>query len=70
MTFQLRKQPLGNSLVVQWLGLRASTAGGPGLIPSRGTEILYAAWHGQKKTTIREASTIIGWAKGFIRFFP
>ena len=29
--------PLGASLVVQWLRLHAPNAGGPGLIPSRGT---------------------------------
>ena len=39
----------GTSLVVQWLRLQASTAGGTGSIPGRGTEILHAAWHGQKK---------------------
>ena len=33
----------GNSLVVQWLGLHASTAGGPGLIPGWGTKIPRAA---------------------------
>ena len=30
---------LGNSLEVQWLGLRASTAGGMGSIPGQGTRI-------------------------------
>ena len=39
----------GNSLVVQRLGLHASTAGGPGSIPGWGTKILQAAQHGQKK---------------------
>ena len=29
----------GNSLAVQWLGFHASTAGGPGSIPSWGTKI-------------------------------
>ena len=29
----------GSSLVVQWLGLHASTAGGPGSIPGQGTKI-------------------------------
>ena len=29
----------GNSLAVQWLGLRAFTADGPGLIPGWGTRI-------------------------------
>ena len=35
--------------MVQWLGLHASTVGGPGLIPGQGTKILQAAWCGQKK---------------------
>ena len=39
----------GNSLVVQWLGLCACTAGGTGSIPGWGTRILHTAWHGQKK---------------------
>ena len=30
------KLSLGNSLAVKWLGLRASTAGGPGSIPGWG----------------------------------
>ena len=38
----------GNSLVVQWLRLRAFTAGGPSLIPGRGTKTLQAAWCSQK----------------------
>ena len=33
---------IGNFLAVQWLGLRASTSGGTGSIPGRGTEILHA----------------------------
>ena len=33
---------MGNSLVVQWLGLHASTAGGTGSIPGRGTRIPHA----------------------------
>ena len=40
---------LGTSLVVQWLGLHASTTGGLGLIANWGTKILYATWHGKKK---------------------
>ena len=39
----------GNSLVVQWLGLCAFTAVGPGLIPGRGTEIPQATRNGQKE---------------------
>ena len=48
--FQLKKKRyVGNSLVVQWLGLRASTAGGLGLIPDWGTKILQATWYSRKK---------------------
>ena len=37
------------SLVVQQLGLSASTARGPGSAPGGGTKILQAVWHSQKK---------------------
>ena len=41
---------VGNSLVVQWLGLCTFTAEGSALIPGQGTKILQAArWHSQKK---------------------
>ena len=36
-----------NSLVVQWLGLGAFTAEGPGLILNWGTKILQVMKHGQ-----------------------
>ena len=39
----------GTSLAVQWLRLHASTSGGAGLIPGRGTRIPHAAQSGQKK---------------------
>ena len=39
---------LGNSLVVQCLGLCALTAEGLGPIPGQGTKILQAVQHGQK----------------------
>ena len=39
----------GTSLVVQWLGLCAPTAGGTGWIPGWGTRISHATWHSQKK---------------------
>ena len=39
----------GTSQAVQWLRLRASTAGGTGSIPGEGTRILHAAQCGQKK---------------------
>ena len=41
---------LGTSLVVQWLGLQASTAGGPSSIPGRGTKIPHATGGKKKKT--------------------
>ena len=38
------------SLVVQWLGLHASTAGGKGFVPAWETKISHpAAWLGEKK---------------------
>ena len=39
--------PPGNSLAVQWLGLGAFTAKGPGLILNWGTKILQVMKHGQ-----------------------
>ena len=45
----LRLSPIRTSLVVQWLRLCASMAGGTGLIPGWGTKIPHAAWHSQKK---------------------
>ena len=35
--------------MVQWLGLRASTAGGTGSIPGWGSKIPQAVQHSQKK---------------------
>ena len=37
--FPLQDRNLGNSPVVQWLGLHATTTGGPGSIPGQGTKI-------------------------------
>ena len=45
----------GNSLEVQWLGLRAFTAEGPGSIPGRETKIPQAVRHGQKKKKLLRA---------------
>ena len=42
---------MGNSLVIQWLGFHASTAGDTGSIPGWGTKILHATWLGQNKQT-------------------
>ena len=39
------------SLMVQWLRLRASTAGGTGLICGQGTKILYAIYSEKKDGT-------------------
>ena len=35
--------------MIQWLGLGAFTAEGPGSIPGQGTKIPQATWRGQKK---------------------
>ena len=35
--------------MVQWLKLRASTAGGTGSIPDQGTKIPHTMWCGQKE---------------------
>lgn len=43
------KVRLGAFLVVQWLRLLASTAGGTGSIPGLGTKILHVLRHVQKK---------------------
>ena len=40
---------IGNSLVVQWLGLHAPTARSPGSIPGEGTKIPQAMQSGPKK---------------------
>ena len=40
---------VGNSLVVQWLGLCASTAGDMGSIPGQATNVPHAAQCGQKR---------------------
>ena len=36
-------------MAVKWLGLQASTAGGTGSIPARGTKISQALWHHHQK---------------------
>ena len=40
---------MGTTLVVQWLRLHTSTAGGGGSIPGQGTKISHALGHGQKR---------------------
>ena len=43
------KEMTQDFLVVQWLGVSAFIAGGPGLIPGQGTKIPQATQYGQKK---------------------
>ena len=43
---------MGNSLVVQWLGLASFTTMARGSIPGQGIKILQAMRHGQKKKSI------------------
>ena len=38
-----KRHIVGTSLVIQWLGLLAFTAGGVGLIPGQRTKVLHAA---------------------------
>ena len=47
------QQEVGSSLVVQWLNLCASNAGGTGLMPGWGPKIPHAVQHGQIKITGR-----------------
>ena len=37
----------GDTFLVQWLGLQASTVGRTGLIPDWGAKILHAVWYDQ-----------------------
>ena len=48
-TAKKKKNSIGNSLVVRWLGLCAFAAEDPGSIPGRGTKVLQAVWCVQKK---------------------
>ena len=47
--WSLKLPLLGTFLVVQWLRLHASTAGGMGSIPGWGTKMLHALQCGKKK---------------------
>ena len=49
---------MGNSLVVQWLGLHAFTAEGPGSIPGWGTKIPQAMRRGPKKNNEKDDITM------------
>ena len=46
------------SLVVQWLRLYASNAGGMGLIPGQGPKIPLVTWHGQGE---KKRMNVIHW---------
>ena len=46
--FNFKKYIIGNFLVVQWLGLGAFTAKGPGSIRGEGTKIPQATWSDKK----------------------
>ena len=50
----------GNSLVVQWLGLRAFSAEGQGSIPGQGTKIPQAIWHSQTHTHTQRTGDGLG----------
>ena len=54
---------LGNSLAVQWLGFCTSTAGGTGLIPSRGTKILHAMQCDQKEKKEKKMPAVYAFDK-------
>ena len=47
--FLSKNQEVQTSLVVKWLRLIPSTAGGSGSIPGQGTKISHMAWHKQNK---------------------
>ena len=50
------------------LGLCASTAGGLGLIPGRGTEIPHAAWHGQRRGLLKILPNSVHYFSGVLLF--
>ena len=45
----IKLKSIGNSLAIQWLGLRISTARGPGSNPGWGTKIPHSAYQKKKK---------------------
>lgn len=51
----------GNVLAVQWLGLRASTTGGLGLIPGPGTQIPQAVQEKKKKKLLKAVQELGRW---------
>ena len=69
LLLRILEQSNGNSLVVQWLALRASTAGHMGSIPRRGTEIQHAAQRGQKKQKKNKAYFRVRLTEGLLEFY-
>ena len=55
----MKTPPKGNSLVVQWLGLHASTAGSKGSILGRGPNISHAVQSKQTKNPPNETRSTI-----------
>ena len=51
---KIQKKKDGASLVIQWLGLCASTAGGMGSVPGQGTGIPHTSKWGQKRKRKRK----------------
>ena len=68
-----QNEPLGTSLVVQWLRLCASTSWGTGLIPGWGTKIPHAERCSQKLKTKKQknksASLLTRYQVGQIKSF-
>ena len=60
---------IGNSVVVQWLGLRAFTAKGAGLICGWGTKVPEAVRHGHKKV-INDIFAVDLFSYSILGFFP
>ena len=58
---KIKKTAKGTSLVVQWLGLWASSTGGMGSIPGWGTKIPHAAQLSQKKKKKKTANKECWW---------
>ena len=62
-----KKKKSGNSLALQQLELGTLTAGVPGLISSQGTNLLQAAWCGQKQTKTNKENVWAGGSEDFPR---
>ena len=59
---------LGNSLVVQWLGLHAFTVKGPGSFPGRGTKISQVAWCSQETNKKSQIFFLVQFLKSYVQF--